>query len=337
MRLTPRLRGLLALTMLAATFAAATVDVAEARRGGSFGSRGARTYSAPAATPTAPGAPGGLQRSMTPRDQAAPGAAARTPGAAQQQQRGGMFGGLAGGLVGGLMLGGLVGLMMGGGLGGMAGILGLIVQVGIIAVIAMLVMRFIRRRNAGGTQPAFAAAGATPYTPEPETARTPYIATAMAGGANRGQDAPARGAEVPAAGGSDEIGLDAGDFDAFEQLLSEVQAAFSREDFAQLRARCTPEIVSFLSEELSENAVKGVRNDVTDVRLLQGDLSEAWRESGNDFATVAMRYESVDVTRNRNSGEIVEGSTSPTETTEVWTFVRPTGASWKLSAIQAAA
>lgn len=47
-----------------------------------------------------------------------------------------------------------------------------------------------------------------------------------------------------------------------------------------------------------------------------------------------MRYESIDVMRDRQSGEVVEGETRPTETTEVWTFVRPVGGRWQLSAIQ---
>ena len=148
-------------------------------------------------------------------------------------------------------------------------------------------------------------------------------------------DADAPSADAPSSGDNG-IGLTADDFDAFEQLLEEVQAAFTREDYASLRDRCTPEIVSFLSEELSRNAVNGVRNDVVDVKLLQGDLSEAWREGDTEYATVAMRYESVDVMRDRETGAIVEGKSHPTETTELWTFTRPAGGAWKLSAIQEA-
>jgi predicted lipid-binding transport protein (Tim44 family) len=132
----------------------------------------------------------------------------------------------------------------------------------------------------------------------------------------------------------DEIGVTGRDLDAFERLLHEIQAAFAAEDYAGLRALCTPEIVSYLSEELSQNATRGVRNDVADVKLLQGDLAEAWREGSEEYATVAMRYESVDVMRDRETGETVEGSETPTVTTEVWTFVRPVGGDWKLSAIQ---
>lgn len=134
-----------------------------------------------------------------------------------------------------------------------------------------------------------------------------------------------------------DISLEQQDLDTFERMLTEVQEAFGREDHKALRRLVTPEMVSYLSEELAENAQKEVRNDVTDVRLLQADIAEAWNEGDNDYATAALNYESVDVVRDRNTGELVEGETEePTETTELWTFVRPKGGEWKLSAIQQA-
>ncbi|MDB5513559.1 MAG: hypothetical protein JWQ17_317, partial [Tardiphaga sp.] len=71
-----------------------------------------------------------------------------------------------------------------------------------------------------------------------------------------------------------------------------------------------------------------------DVKLLQGDLDEAWREGDTDYASVAMRFSLVDKTLERGTGRLVSGSEKPIEATEVWTFVRPRGASWELSAIQ---
>ena len=100
----------------------AAVEYAEARRAGSsgFGSRGNRTYSAPAPTNTAPGTAAPMQRTMTPQpaqgQQAAPAAAARQQQAAQPSR--GLFGGMGGALLGGLLMGGLFGMLFGGGLGG---------------------------------------------------------------------------------------------------------------------------------------------------------------------------------------------------------------------------
>ena len=93
----------------------------------------------------------------------------------------------------------------------------------------------------------------------------------------------------------------------------------------------------------SEKAAKDrARNDavnrISDVRLLQGDLAEAWREGTTDYATVAMRYELKDVTLNRTTGKVLEGDKDkPQEVTELWTFRRDNGGTWTVSAIQAAA
>nr|QQZ51268.1 TIM44-like domain-containing protein [Phenylobacterium glaciei] len=134
-----------------------------------------------------------------------------------------------------------------------------------------------------------------------------------------------------------EIGVTQADRDRFEELLSEVQSAFGREDYAALRERTTPEIMSYLSEELSQNATQGRRNEVSDVRLLQADVAEAWREDDTDYATAALRYSSIDVMRDRTSNAVLEGDAGKaTETTEHWTFTRPRGGAWKLSAIQEA-
>ena len=326
---------LIVLTVLLTT-SFAFVDSADARRGGSFGSRGARTYSAPAATPTAPNAAQPVQRSMT--QPAAPSAAA--PGA-MQPQRPGFFSGFGGSMLRGLAIGGLIGMLLGHGFGGFAGAFGMILQLALLAFGAMLLFRFLASRRQNGPATAGGPAYRETASDEPAPARPAFgglggfgLGGSGLGGA--GVDAP-RPRPANARNANDEIGILDGDLDRFEHLLAEVQSAFGREDYAALRAVTTPEIMSYLSEELSQNAVSGVRNDVSDVKLLQGDLAEGWREDGNDYATVAMRYESRDVMRDRQDGQIVSGDESRlTETTELWTFVRPAGGDWKLSAIQEA-
>jgi predicted lipid-binding transport protein (Tim44 family) len=47
-----------------------------------------------------------------------------------------------------------------------------------------------------------------------------------------------------------------------------------------------------------------------------------------------MRFSLVDKTIERTTGRLVAGSEQPAEVTEVWTFVRPRGGNWELSAIQ---
>jgi len=124
------------------------------------------------------------------------------------------------------------------------------------------------------------------------------------------------------------------DFEAFERVLGEVQTAYSNEDLAGLRMRVTPEMLSYYSEELAANASRNVVNKLTDVKLLQGDLAEAWREGGDEYATVAMRYQQVDKTLDRATGKVLEGDDRPDEGVEYWTFRRPQGGPWMVSAIQ---
>ena len=138
------------------------------------------------------------------------------------------------------------------------------------------------------------------------------------------------------AGSRDEIGISNEDLDQFEGRLAQLQDAYSREDYEALRKSTTPEMMGYLSQELGENASKGVRNEVFDVALLSGDISEAWREGNDQYATVAMRYESRDVTRERATGRIVDGEDALTTTVELWTFVKRGNGAWLVSAIQEA-
>lgn len=313
----------------------AAVEYAEARRAGSsgFGSRGNRTYSAPAPTNTAPGTAAPMQRTMTPQpaqgQQAAPGAAARQQQAAQPSR--GLFGGMGGALLGGLLMGGLFGMLFGGGLGGFAGFLGLILQVALIGFIAVMVMRFLGARR---QQPAAAAAGGA--RPDLRTSAGSNAGNPFSFGGNGGGNAsPAASAPVQAPVMDTPLELEAADFDRFEQMLAEVQEAYGREDYAALRRLATPEAMSFLAEELGELASSGKRNSVSDVKLLQGDLSEAWSEGNDDYATVAMRFSALDAILDRNSGRVLSGSLEePQESTELWTFRRQNGGEWVLAAIQ---
>jgi predicted lipid-binding transport protein (Tim44 family) len=91
-------------------------------------------------------------------------------------------------------------------------------------------------------------------------------------------------------------------------------------------------MLSYFSDELAANASTGVINKVSDVKLLQGDLAEAWREGDTDYATVAMRYSLVDQMVDRDSERVLQGG--PEEATEVWTFMRVRGGQWLVSAIQ---
>lgn len=324
------------LALLSAAFVALTlvsVDFAEARRGGSFGSRGFRTQQAAPPTRTAPNQTGPVERSMTP----APSTAPRQQQTTGQQQRPGMFSGMGGGLMRGILIGGLFGMLLGYGFGGMAGALGFLIQLLLIGALVWLAMAFFRSRR----QPAVAGGGRAPASAGGPAFGQPSRRDAAP------QSAPATsssGFTLPRIGGgatatasqTSDITVEQADLDIFERRLGEVQRAFADEDHAALRRLSTPEMVSYFSEELADNAKRGVRNEVTGVQLLQADIAEAWNEGADDYATAAFRYEAIDVLRDRATGALAGGVDEPTETIELWTFVRNNGGEWKLSAIQEA-
>jgi predicted lipid-binding transport protein (Tim44 family) len=95
-------------------------------------------------------------------------------------------------------------------------------------------------------------------------------------------------------------------------------------------------MVSYFAEDLARNASRGVVNHISGVKLLQGDLAEAWREGSTDYATVAMKFSLIDQVVDRTTGGVVEGDANPQVATEVWTFRREAGGNWLLSAIQQA-
>ena len=308
----------------AALFAALTVAtlvlapaVADARAGGrvSSGSRGSMTNSAPPATRTAPGTVRQFDRTETTRP--SPGVATAAPRPAAPVG-GGFFSRnpLMAGLMGGLLGAGLFGLLGGhglfGGMAGFAGFMGLLLQLALIAGGVFLVMRLIRGRQ----QPAMAG-GPAGLAREMQADSRPVPLGGSAGAVTR------RPIEVGAA-----------DFQAFERTLGEVNAAWSRQDLNTLRRLSTPEMERYFAQDLDDLKARGWTNVTRDVRLEAGDLSEAWNENGQDFATVAMRFSLVDVTTDA-SGRVVEGNPTEREmATELWTFTRRAGAPWVLSAIQ---
>ncbi|RJF76643.1 Tim44 domain-containing protein [Rhodopseudomonas palustris] len=318
----------LAVTLsLAMPLALALSSAAEARigGGGNSGSRGSRTFSAPKATPTAPGAAQPFNRTMT--QPGSPGMGAPAAGAAA---KGGFFNrpgmGMLGGLAAGFLGAGLLGMLFGGGfmsgLGGFASIIGLLLQVILVVVVARLAWSWWQRRNNPQPAPAYANTGAgTGPTVGPGAEAAPAYRSGFGFGGGSAPNQPP-------------LEIKPEDYEAFERLLGDIQAAWSNEDQERLNQLATPEMASYFAKDLAENKANNDINKVSDVKLLQGDLAEAWREGDTDYATVAMRFSLVDKTLERGTNRLVAGSETPIEATEVWTFARRPGADWELSAIQ---
>jgi hypothetical protein len=134
--------------------------------------------------------------------------------------------------------------------------------------------------------------------------------------------------------------ITAADKAAYQQLLIDIQTAWSKQDLAALRRFVTPEMLTYFSTALAEQASQEVENHVEDVVLTKADLEESWTEEGTDYATANLQWTARDYTVSTSKqpgqpGYLVEGSEqSPTDTTELWTFMRHMQGKWLLSAIQ---
>src|SRR5260370_29803390 len=163
MRFTHRARGIVRAIGVVLSFALPlilAVSSADARIGGgmSSGSRGARTFSAPPSTSTAPGTAQPFNRTITQPGSPGLGAPAAAGGGFFNGGGRGLPRGLAAGFLGAGLLGMLFGGGMFSGLGGLSSIFGLILQIGLIIIVVRLAMAWWQRRHT----PASAYAGATP-------------------------------------------------------------------------------------------------------------------------------------------------------------------------------
>ena len=299
-----RSSSILAAVAVAALSLAPSFADAKAGAGSSMGSRGSRTYSAPPSTSTAPSMAAPMERSMAPRT--APSAPMGAPVQAPARS------GFASGLMGGLLGVGIGSMLFGGGMFGGQGfgffsLISMVIQAALLFFIGRWLLRMFMNR-----QPAMA--GGPAMTNRPPTNQAMPMQGAMLAGTALTITKP--------------------DYEAFERLLQSVQAAWSNADTSVLRTITTPEMAGYFADQLAEQNSRGVRNSVTHVKLEQGDLAEAWSEDGRDFATVAMRFSSLDVTRD-STGRVVDGDVAlRSMTTELWTFMRARGGNWLLSAIQ---
>src|SRR3954454_15673573 len=122
--------------------------------GGSSGSRGSKTFSAPPSTATSPGTAQPMNRTFS-----QPGSPGMGAPAAAGAAKGGFFNrpgmGMLGGLAAGFLGAGLLGMLFGGGalggLGGISSIIGLILQIGLILIVVKLAMSWWQRRHTPAT------------------------------------------------------------------------------------------------------------------------------------------------------------------------------------------
>ncbi|RAU22071.1 hypothetical protein CU669_10315 [Paramagnetospirillum kuznetsovii] len=305
--------------------------------GGGFGSKGSRTHDAPmertltppsapsrpAGPPPAPQTaprPGNVDAAPLAPQAGRPGGFAPQPMAPMAQpgffQRNPFMAGLAGGLVGagigGMIFGHSPALAAAGEAAPGAGFLGLLLQLLLIGGLVYLGIRLFRGRNVG------VAPAGNPYL---RAVPDQHVEPTMAYAAPRIEK---------------EFEPSATDQQQFTEILLGVQHAWSEGDLAGLRRWATPEVVSFLSEDMSRNASEGLRNKVEQVSLLKGDVSQSWSENGFDYLTAVLTFQCMDTMVRMDNGQVVSGSPStPVQHTEAWTFMRAaSGGRWLLSAVE---
>ena len=288
--------------------------------GGSFGSRGSRTYTAPRSTPApTPSSPSQGTGQYNPA-QPAP----------QPSAGGGFLRGMAGGLVGG-MLGGMLFRSLGfaggsgGGFGGGIGIMEII----LIGALLYGIYWFIKRRRSE------------------VSAGTSYRdSSAMDGGRTA---APMTAYEPEARESDVETGLrhirqmdprfDERDFtDGSMDRFFQIQGAWANRDMSGIRNLLTDEMYKTLQEEADQLRTKQRINRLDNIAVRSVDITEIWQEGGADFITAKIYANLLDYTTDERTGEVVSGSrTEPVKFQEYWTFTRPVGDNpWKLSAIHQA-
>jgi len=220
------------------------------------------------------------------------------------------------GLLGGFLGAGLGGLLFGGGffsaMHGGPGVLGVLLQL----ILAYTLAVWVYRRCSGTLAPA----GTGLYARVSHSGSAPLQVAAKPGffgGGRKGRP----------------ITLNAADFRSFEELLQCVQTAWSAHDLAALRSMTTPEMAERYARQLNDKDLRGLRNQVSDVRLLQGDVSEAWSDGRRDYAIVSMKFSMTDATFDR-SGRLVDGSqTERLTVTEFWSFMRTPRTKWVVAAV----
>jgi predicted lipid-binding transport protein (Tim44 family) len=230
----------------------------------------------------------------------------------------GMMGGLAGGFLGSMLFGGLGGMGSGGAGEGGFGMLDIVLLGGL----GYLAYRFFMKRRQEQAAWAPQGAGMSPG---------PYAAPAAVAGT---------------AGGDRDKGLEyirrmdpAFDEKAFGETASDaffrLQGGWTRRDLSPVSGLLTDEMRATLQADADAMKAKGQINRLENISVRNVEITEAWQESGQDYATVLFQANLLDYTTDE-AGKVLSGSDAvPVKFEEFWTFTRPVGpGAWRLSAIQ---
>ena len=315
----------LAVLMALAILPVLSVTEAWARAGGgsSSGSRGSRSYTAPARPDS-----GAVSPSRP-----------SSPAVSPAQPRPG-WGGMMGGMLGGLLLGGLLGgLLFGGGFGSGIGLM----EIVIIAGLAWLAISYMKRRQtAASSGYAMAGGGYGGPAPRDDAAMAARYGSGTPGGGTATLEPPAGPSDLER--GLGHIRQMDASFDprAFAETASDVffkvQGAWTARDLRTVSAHLTPEMQAQLQRDCDRLRAEQKINRLENIAVRSAEVTEAWQETGQDFVTVYFLASLLDYTTDESGARLLDGSrTEPVKFEEYWTFVRPVGPGpFRLSAIQQA-
>ena len=283
---------------------------AHARAGGgrSFGSRGGGSFSRPSRTYSQP-RPSTFNRS--------------TP---TQQPGGSFLRNMAGGLVGGV-LGGMLFRSLGFGAGGAGGGgIGLF-EILLLAGIAYLIYRFIKKRRMAENS------GYTTYSEVPPSFDR---LTSVSGGSQFNEPDTNDVANGLAHIRQMDPNFDEGRFsDAVMDIFFKIQGAWMHRELAPVNVLLTEEMKKYFQDDINTLLREKKINKLENIAVRNVEVVEAWQESGQDFLTARIYANLLDYTTDDSTGAVISGSTTdPVKFEEYWTFTRPVGNNpWKLSSI----
>jgi predicted lipid-binding transport protein (Tim44 family) len=326
-------------SIVAALLVCSLAVLAEARVGGgrSLGSRGSRSFSAPVppSTPSPGNAFGQRPAPSSPYSQRQEQPFSRPSPFSQTSPYGGggfwrsVGGGLLGGFLGSMLFRslGFAGYGGYGGYGGGWGGPGLF-DLLLLGLLGYVAYRFLTRRSDRTQQ--YAEAEWRPASQDYNRYEVPETRESLP---------PAQRQDL--ARGIEQIRLLDPEFDPARfcdqamDFFFRLQAAWSARDLSPLHSLLTDELMAQLQADVDQLKREGKINHIENIAVRTCELTEAWQETGQDFATVYFYANGLDYDVNEATGEVVRGSKlEPTKFEEYWTFTRPAGTGpWKLSAI----
>ncbi len=309
-----------------------------------LGSRGSRTFDRPMdRTVTPPPSPRPSSPTPTQQPMYIPRANTSPPPASPGSQQPGVASnnpttaGLPGGMLGGLLGSGLGSMLSGSSTANAANAeaapgsdtMGFLVRIALLAGLIWIGLRLFRRWKARQQQPQTPPsprAFPPPLPEEKHPSRQEFDSPAPLD-EGFGAAAPRRIEK--------EFEVAAEDKHAFSEILLGVQSAWSEGNLIGLRRYATPEVVGWMSEDLSRDRSRGIQNIIEEVTLLKGDVSESWREEHLEYVTALVVFSAKDYTVNVENNNVIEGDPDRlVEIAEAWTFVRSGTGKWLLSAIE---